>query len=296
MIRFSTLTHIVFCAGLAACADTPNQSPEDLASSADLAETVAESITEPTTSNDETTVDSSETIPVDTAPEMCDVSTVKLLDFTAWQREAGYWVGEYTLLGADGNPSTSAGWPYGYDHYRGFIHLEVDGNSIRQRNVFVYPPQREEACTGEDGDVIGNGTCGTNGNEKVFSADQSASDCEGNLAGPYVAYGMEMSTATTLLGDDTVLYQVRMPDGSLMQNQLTSLPGNDTRVRTAQGFYMGAPTYASFYRERRVSEDEFFELLAQARNDFNILEDDHCGYDAGGQPTEKSCDEHFGIE
>ena len=85
MIRFSTLTHIVFCAGLAACADTPNQSPEDLAGSADLAETVAESTTEPTTSNDETTVDSSETIPVDTAPEMCDVSSVDLLDFTAWQ-------------------------------------------------------------------------------------------------------------------------------------------------------------------------------------------------------------------
>ena len=119
--------------------------------------------------------------------------------------------------------------------------------------MFLYPPKIAAECSGEDGEVLGDGSCGVNGNEKVFSADQQAADCDGNLAGPFVAYGMEMSTATTLMGDDTVLYQVRMPDGSLMQNQLTSLPGNDTRVRTAQGFYMGNPTYASYYRERRVT-------------------------------------------
>lgn len=94
------------------------------------------------------------------------------------------------------------------------------GNAIKQSNVFVYPPRLEEEYTGADGEVVGEGACGTHGNEKIFSADQEASDCNGNLAGPYFAYGMEMSTATTLMADDTVLYQVRMPDGSLMQNQL----------------------------------------------------------------------------
>lgn len=95
-------------------------------------------------------------------------------------------------------------------------------------------------------------TAGVNGNEKVFSADQSASDCDGNLAGPYPYGPFTLDTTTTLFGDDTIVYQVKLPaalGGGFTQNQLTTLPGNDVRVRTAQGFYMGAPTYASFYRE-----------------------------------------------
>ncbi len=231
----------------------------------------------------------------ETSEDVCRPEMVNLEDFEAWRREAGFWVGEYTLLGADGNPSASSSWPYRYDHYRGFIHLEVIGNAIKQRNVFVYPPQNPDLCTGEEGEVVGDGACGVNGNEKVFSADQEAADCSGNLAGPYVAYGMEMNTATTILGDDTVLYQVRMPDGSLMQNQLTSLPGNDTRVRTAQGFYMGNPTYASYYRERKVTRDEFFALLEETRTEYGILEEDYCGRDSSGAETNLSCMEHFDL-
>ena len=253
---------------------------EDLAD-----ETETETETEETSLDEETTIEE----------EACDVENVNLSDFVAWQREAGWWVGEYTLLGADGNPSVSSSWPYRYDHYRGFIHLEVVGNAIKQRNVFVYPPKLEAECTGEDGEVVGGGICGTNGNEKIFSADQEASACNGNLAGPYFAYGMEMATETTIMGDDTVLYQVRMPDGSLMQNQLTSLPTNETRVRTAQGFYMGTPSYASYYRERKVTQEEFFMYLAETRAEFGILEADYCGQDASGAPSEKSCDEHFEL-
>ena len=293
MKRLPLLASLFFFFSSAACESDLNQSPEDLSGQADTtsgatASPTPDAATTGSTSSDAATPDAAE----DVAPS-CDLASLDLRDFEAWNREAGWWVGEYTLLGADGNPSVSQSWPYRYDHYMGFIHLEVDGNAIRQRNVFLYPPKLAEECIGEDGEVIGDGTCGVNGNEKVFSADQSAVDCDGNLAGPFMAYGMEMSTETTLMGDDTVLYQVRMPDGSLMQNQLTSLPGNDTRVRTAQGFYMGNATYASYYRERRVSEMEFFWLLAQAREDYNILESDYCGYDSAGQATEKSCDEHF---
>ena len=293
MKRLPLLASLLFVFSSAACESDLNQSPEDLSGQADTtsgatASPTPDAATTGSTSSDAATPDAAE----DVAPG-CDLASLDLRDFEAWNREAGWWVGEYTLLGADGNPSVSQSWPYRYDHYMGFIHLEVDGNAIRQRNVFLYPPKLAEECIGEDGEVIGDGTCGVNGNEKVFSADQSAVDCDGNLAGPFMAYGMEMSTETTLMGDDTVLYQVRMLDGSLMQNQLTSLPGNDTRVRTAQGFYMGNATYASYYRERRVSEMEFFWLLAQAREDYNILESDYCGYDSAGQATEKSCDEHF---
>ena len=301
MRKPSFITLILFCGALTACQSSVNQSPEDLSGTTNISDAQG--------AGTETTDDSANGV-VDAVPpqveetsgevgiseaETCDLEDLELTDFEAWNREAGWWVGEYTLLGADGNPSVSQNWPYRYDHYKGFIHLEVDGNAIKQRNVFLYPPKLSEECIGEDGEVIGDGTCGVNGNEKVFSADQTAVDCRGNLAGPFLAYGMEMSTETTLIGDDTVLYQVRMPDGSLMQNQLTSLPGNDTRVRTAQGFYMGNATYASYYRERRVSQMEFFWLLAQARQDYNILEADYCGYDSSGQATEKTCDEHFEL-
>ncbi|MEZ9424283.1 hypothetical protein [Vibrio lentus] len=225
----------------------------------------------------------------------CDLESVNLLDFEAWQREEGWWVGEYTFLGGDGNPNVSSSWPYRYDHYKGFIHLEVIGNSITQRNVFLYPPNEPQDCTG-DGDIVGQGVCGKNGNEKIFSADQSASNCNGGLAGSYTAYGMTVDTATTLMGKNSVLYQVYLPNGDIMQNQLTTLPPNNTRVRTAQGFFMNQPTYASFYRENKVTKEEFIKQLAGAREEYKILEEDFCGYDSSGQPSQVTCTDHFGVE
>ena len=126
------------------------------------------------------------------------------------------------------------------DNYFGFIHLEIAGNALRQRNVFVYPPSVK--CD-EDASVVGAGACGENGNERIFSADQNASDCDGNLAGPYVSPYMTLDTSTKVLGDDTVVYSVKLPaayGGGFNQNQLTTLPGNGVRVRTAQGFSFGA--------------------------------------------------------
>ncbi len=225
----------------------------------------------------------------------CDLDNLDLLEFPAWQRENGYWVGEYTLLGADGNPSQSDSWPYRYDNYKGFIRLDVQGNSIVQRNVFLYPPQQASLCESGD-DVIGNGTCNINGNEKVFDAAQTASDCEGSLSGPYEAFGMVMNTQTTVISDDTVLYQVRLEDGSLTQNQLTSLPTENNRIRTAQGMFMGNPTYASFYRETKVSEEAFYQQLEQARSDYNILQEDACAWDSNGVATGISCEQHFDTE
>lgn len=55
----------------------------------------------------------------------------------------------------------------------------------------------------------------------------------------------------------------------LMQSQLTTLTtlpdGTPLRTRSAQGFdvfvNVGAPTYSSFYRERKVDQDEVSFLL-----------------------------------
>ena len=226
--------------------------------------------------------------------EDCDLSKLNLLDFPAWERENGYWVGEYTLTGADGNAFASQNWNYPYDHYAGFIALAVEGSGITQRNVFLYPPQSAAACEANPA-VLGDGECGVNGNEKIFSAAQSATDCSGGLSGPYMQYGMQLDTETRLLNDDTVLYQVRL-NGDLLQNQLTSLPGNGTRIRTAQGLYAGNPTYASYYRERKVSREEFFELLDAKRAEYNILESDHCGFNDGNQPSGTTCEEHFAMD
>jgi len=150
-----------------------------------------------------------------------------------------------------------------------------------------------------------------NGNEKIFSAQQSAVDCNGNLAGPYPYGSFEVPTTTTIIGDDTVLYQVRFPDqlgGGLVQNQLTSLPGHDLRVRTAQLFgvesfqtMVPTSTGASYYRERRVSKEEWLRLLKQKRREYNIRSEDHCSVLGSAQrldqyPSQTTCKEHFGFE
>jgi hypothetical protein len=237
----------------------------------------------------------------------CDPASENLADYEVWRREEGYWIGEYTFLGADGAPYESSGWNYPYDQYMGFIHLEIDGPKLSQRNVFLYRPQDAEKCTGEldeEGrpmDVVGDGTCGVHGNEKVFSADQMASDCQGGLAGPFVQGPFTLHTQTEIIGDDSVLYQVRLHEGGpLMQNQLTTLPGDGTRVRTAQGFVPflppGVPTwaYASYYRERKVSRDEFYATLEAVRAEYGIRVEDQCGFDNTNAPSGVTCEEHFG--
>ena len=232
----------------------------------------------------------------------CDLEQVELLDFEAWRRENGYWVGEYTFLGPDGDPNVSSSWPYEYAHYRGFIHLEVNGNSIRQRNIFAYPPQPDPTkCTGAEGEVKGNGICGVNGNEKIFSADQSASDCHGSLAGPFVTPFGNASTYTKIIEPDTVIYKVVFDSppfaGNIMQNQMTTLSEDGLqRVRAAQGFNVvtGAPSYLSFYRERKVSEAEFYQMLDDTRVEYNILPEDECGWDGvTNAPSGTDCATHF---
>ena len=230
----------------------------------------------------------------------CNLDQVELLDFEAWRREDGYWVGEYSFYGADGAPNESTAWPYRYDAYRGFIHLSVEGNCIRQRNVFLYPPQFPEQCTGAEGEVKGNGTCGVNGNEKIYSADQCASDCFGGLSGLFVTPFGNADTTTTIIGSDRVLYQVNFAsvpfEGNLMQSQLTTLPGNDTRVRTAQGFNVvtTAPSYSSFYRETKVTSEEFFEQIEATRLEYNILPEDECAWDGvTNNPSNTDCETHF---
>jgi len=319
-----------------------------------------------------------------TTKPACDPNESNLLDFKVWEREAGYWVGEYTLLGADGDfklgDSPTKPWPYPYDNYTGFIHIDIQKNVLTQKNVFLYPPQKAAECNTavkpKEGkkkkrekkdkkgrgrkinipveqvqcsndrqchgrcwnertgrcrqwsasaleckkgevyclprvDVIGDGTCGANGNEKIFSAQQQAVDCDGNLAGPYPYGNFVVPTTTTRIGDDTVLYQVRFPPqfgGGLVQNQLTSVPGNGLRVRTAQLFGVDSfktlnpiSTGASYYRERRVDKQEWLRLLQEKRKEYNIRPEDHCSVSGSAQsleqyPSQTTCTEHFGFD
>ena len=194
----------------------------------------------------------------------------------------------------------------------------MQGNGYRQRNVFMYPPQNTALCPNTN--PVGDGVCGTNGNMKVFEADQNSTTCStnpelmGNIEGPY---GSLSYTYTELIGkDNSLLYQVWLtkealnyyqsvilgnPGGAcvagdcgytedrLMQSQLTTLTqkldGTWMRTRTAQGFDafgdVGAPTYASFYRETKVAEVEFWTAFNETMTNYNILESDTCAWKSG---------------
>ena len=179
---------------------------------------------------------------------------------------------------------------YPYSSYKGFITGNIEGNAYRQRNVFLYPPNTEKDCLDRESrnqsTIVGQGTCGINGNSLVFSADQNATTCNDNASLEGLYWGF-IPTTTRLVGDNALLYQVfyPLPDGnaSLIQSQLTTLTGGDDpvlRTRTAQSFnQVGEATSASFYRERKVSKDEFFLELNNTITSFNILPSDLCYMD-----------------
>lgn len=239
-----------------------------------------------------------------------------LLRHEVWRREKGFWYGNYTFLKGDGNPYESPAWPYPYQPYNGMIHINITGPHLKQRNVFIYPPLTPAICallaSKGKANHLGAGTCGVNGNEKIFSADQDAVDCQGNLAGPYAYNGLTLDTTTTVMGNDTVIYQVRHRKvdlvtpyfqlhtyaGQLQQNQLTSLLPNGIRVRTAQSFgFTGIAEAASYYREYRVqNKHSFCVKLAELRKAYSILPADQCGYDQAGQPSGVTCAQHFGFD
>jgi hypothetical protein len=128
----------------------------------------------------------------------------------------------------------------------------------------LYPPQKQEICDsyGEnDLKVVGNGTCGINGNTKIFFADQNATTCDnGNIEGLYAGL---YPTTTQLIGTNALLYQVLF-NGALIQSQLTTITsdtsGQTYRTRTAQGFNFMTQlsNSCSYYRERKVTKEEFY--------------------------------------
>ena len=253
------------------------------------------------------------------ADEEAAPEEIELLDFEVWNRERGYWFGEYTLLNASGNANYKASddptsGQFNYRNYYGFINLQVKGSELKQRNIFIRP-----ALELEGKDLNSDGTVSINeldqfgftspydyqidlatttatpmqdgieagllpfdyteATEKTFTANQTATDNSGNLSGSYFG----IPTTTTIIGNDTVLY--RVGNETLYQNQLTTLPGNGTRVRTAQGFFNGTPVYASFYRETRFEDDvdengivtrtareKFLAKLAEFRQLHNVPE------------------------
>ena len=174
-------------------------------------------------------------------------SSVDLKSYPQWKAEVGYWIGEYSFYGADGNPNVSPSWNYPYGSYVGFITGNVEGPSYRQRNVFLYPPQDTSICELVNNSTIGDGECGINGNTKIFEADQTAGACstEGTIEGPYQGY---FNTKTELIGrENALLYQVflngaifGLSKDLLYQSQLTTITkaadGSTRRTRTAQGF------------------------------------------------------------
>lgn len=248
---------------------------------------------------------------------MSTKSSAQLQDLEAWKREEGYWYGKLTFLNKDGRYDYAAtnnplSGQFDYRDYYGFINLQVEDGELKQRNIFVRPPLDIELF-----DLNGDSTVSTDelhlfgfsspfgydidtdsktaipqdeeinayqyneGTEQTFTADQSAADGSGTLTGSYFG----IPTVTQTLGDNTIVYTVGSNETGLFQNQLTTLPSRDNRVRTAQGFGGDQPSYASFYRETKIgptvdekgyitksSQKNFLDLLAEHRTQANVPE------------------------
>ena len=198
---------------------------------------------------------------------------------------------------------------FNYRKYYGFIYIKVEGKTLQQRNIFVRPgvdleildtnnngivsviefenhgftspypvviDSATKTATGSYKDSSGNLVEKTfkylEGTEQKFQANQTATDNTGNLSGPYEVFpGFSVPTNTTIFGHDTVLYQVGNGSGGLSQNQLTTLPGNGTRTRSAQG--LGFSQYGSYYRETKLSKEQFFQKLQEIRALAKVPED-----------------------
>ena len=153
--------------------------------------------------------------------------------------------------------------------------------SYNQRNIFMYPPSTKcniDNSTHVDGDV-----CGVNGGIKKFEASQTTEFCDplqgGRISGPYG----ESTTITSLIGDNILLYQI-WDQGKLTQSQMTTITHSDTshyRTRTAQLIWSDSGTLRtfSFYREKRVSRDDFWVDATRVRIAYNISDamlDERC--------------------
>ena len=240
-----------------------------------------------------------------------------LQDLEAWKREEGYWFGKLTFFNEEGrynyiatNDPTSG--QFDYRNYYGFINLQVEDGELKQRNIFVRPPLEIEPFDINSDDNISidelklfgfdspfgyriNRETQTalpddeeiipykynQGTEQTFTADQSGADEDGVLTGSYFG----IPTVTQTLGDNTIVYTVGTESTGLFQNQLTTLPDRDHRVRTAQGFAGNQPAYSSFYRETKIgptvdekgyitktSKENFLDLLDEHRNKANVPE------------------------
>lgn len=214
--------------------------------------------------------------------EECNKSTVVLADYPQWADEDGFWVGEYSYFGANMRPNyVPDRWNYPYDHYRGFITGSVDGGSYSQRNTFFYPPQTEDLCALNDNTFVESEACGSTGAVKRFLADQTTEYCNahegGRISGPYG----EDSTTTTLIGTQAVLYQIWSDNANeesvLYQSQMTTITrssGQIRRTRTAQFFDKdtGNATWFSFYRELKVSEDDFWTQFDETRVNYYVTD------------------------
>jgi len=169
-------------------------------------------------------------------------TTLELASLPAWRRQSGWWVGNLSLFGVDGTPSVSAAWPYDFDACIGFLRIRLDGARLAQHNVFVYPPLPPAECAARSAaglpTVVGGGTCGVHGNERVFEADQVGADCAGNMGGSGSFGPAQLESTTTVVSPDTLLYRVQLPgvvgEAGLLENQLTTTTADGRwRVRNA---------------------------------------------------------------
>jgi hypothetical protein len=200
---------------------------------------------------------------------------LNLLDFEVWKREKGYWFGEYTFLNSNGNVNYEASddptsGQYNYKKYYGFINLQIKGNELRQKNIFIRPPLDLESK-----DLNSDGVVSIDELDKFgfTSTYDYLIDLDNKIATPVIdneevdikPFNYNEGTEKTFIAE-----QSASDENMIYQNQLTTLPNNTTRIRTAQGFYNGFSTYVSYYREIKIEDelDENKNIVKSAKTKF----------------------------
>lgn len=234
---------------------------------------------------------------------VCDPSAVNLLDFEYFRKDEGYWCGDATFLGADGNPLQSDVFPYPYENYKIFWLDSIDGDDIQNRTLVMYPPLSPERCAelsaADIPNALGSGVCGVNGAGKIYVGDQSASDCSGTVTGSLRPGSSPLFSEATLLTDSIQAYREEFIEGGvLLLNGITTLQ-NGALVTNGQIWNPLQPPgldqlYASYFdRLHKCSEAEFFAEIAFWSNRYDIPAGETCGIDSANMPSDTTCAEFF---
>jgi len=267
------------------------------------AETIAEFLAKVQFAVDDTIITGDALPPIED-PHGCDPATQDLLDFEYYANQDGYWCGDATTLGSDGNPFQINAFPHPYANYKIFIQVKVEGPELKTKTLVIYPRESFERCleieeAGFPTSLVPGGRCGVNGAGKVYVGNEVASDCKGGLVGVFPLGQLQFFAESKLLSERIQVYRQETEEGgalilddvSTLQDDAWVLTGQLWNPRQAPGLPQLEGNF--FDRMHKCSKREFFGQIAHWGHQFKVPRGRICGLDSGNQLTNESCFEFF---